>query len=104
MNRTECVPTLILLDRFHEQHAVQAELPLDRFWALNADPEVPMQAEESTDQTCLCNGLWLHKLQETALPERVSYQQALLNIRMRTSTKLYDLLLIDCCRYGRAMN
>ena len=67
--------------RFHEQHAVQAELPLDRFWGLVDDLEESMPAEDSADWVPLCNGLWLHKYEETALPKQVSHHSALLNSR-----------------------
>ena len=57
--------------KFPQQHAAQAELPLDRFWGLVEDLEVPMRAEESADWVRLSNGLWLHKYEETAVPEQV---------------------------------
>merc|ERR1712086_990327 len=56
--------------RFHQQHAVQVELPLDRFWGLVEDLEVPMRAEDSADWVCLCNGLWLQRYEEAALSEQ----------------------------------
>merc|ERR1712086_557715 len=56
--------------RFHQQHAAQAELPLDRFWGLVEDLEVPMRAEDSADWVCLCNGLWLQRYEEAALSEQ----------------------------------
>ena len=89
--------------RFDKQHAVQAELPLDRFWGLVAGVEVPMRAEESDEWMSLC-GLWLHKCEETAqhIPDRVSHHQALLGIRMSTTTKPCTPLS-NCCRRGRAM-
>ena len=57
--------------RFDQQHAAQAELPLDRFWALVEVLDVPMRAEDSADWVRLRNGLWLHKYEETVLPEQV---------------------------------
>ena len=67
--------------RFHQQHAVQVELPLDRFWGLVDDLEVPMRAEESADWVCLCNGSWLQRYEETSsiTLEQVSDHRALLN-------------------------
>ena len=46
--------------RFNEQHAVQAELPLDIFWGLAE--EVPTGAEELADWALVCNGLWLTRV------------------------------------------
>ena len=91
--------------RFDKQHAVQAELPLDRFWGLFDGVEVPMRAEESDEWILLGAGLWLHKCEETAqlVPDLVSQHQALLDTRMHTSTKPCTPLN-DCCRRGRAMN
>ena len=54
--------------RLEQQHSAQAELPLDRFWGLVEDLEVPMRAEESADWVRLCNGLWLQRCEETAIP------------------------------------
>merc|ERR1712166_1232834 len=58
--------------RFHQQYAVQTELPLARFWGLAEDLEVPIGANKSADWTCLCNGSWLHKYEEPVLAERVT--------------------------------
>ena len=53
--------------RFPQQHAAQAELPLDRFWGLVDDLEVPVRAEESADWVTTCNGQWLHNYKEPVL-------------------------------------
>ena len=73
--------------KFPQQHAVQVELPLDRFWGLVEDLEVPMRAEDSADWVCLCNGLWLQRYEETALSEQVSQHPALLNTSMLHSSE-----------------
>jgi len=57
--------------RFHQQYAVQAELPLDRFWGLVDDLEVSMRAEESADWARLCNGLWLQRYKQTDPSEQI---------------------------------
>jgi len=67
--------------RFHQQHAVQAELPLDRFWGLVDDLEVSMRAEESADWARLCNGLWLQRYKQTDPSEQVLHHPGLLNSR-----------------------
>lgn len=46
-----------------------------------------MRAEDSADWVCLCNGLWLQRYEETALPELVSYHRALLSISMLHSSE-----------------
>ena len=83
--------------RFHEQHASQAELPLDRFWGLVEDTEEPMRAEEPNDWVRVCDGLRLQNYEETALSEQVQY-----HIAQRCSTTQCCTLPSACCRCSRA--
>ena len=65
--------------KFHQEYSVQAELPLDRFWGVVEDLEVPMRQDGSADWLWLRNGVWLHKCEEATLSEQVPDHPTLLH-------------------------
>ena len=48
--------------KFPVRYATQADLPLDRFWGLTEDEDVPIGAKDLPDWTFVSSSdLWLHK-------------------------------------------